>query len=276
MTIDDRLRRHVDDVGIRPVPMARIRHDARVLRRRSTIAVSSAGAVLAVTAVVALGSAGVGLLGPDDEPPEAVADQTVIPAGMEVYGVGRLGILLPDEWSLGTMQCGYIENLTVAVVPRITDSCVQERVIGSPQWATVSFEAAQDVEAIHDLPVRGPGELVTATGCYSDDGSTCWAAGVYGELGVVIEVGRPQSLDAETVAADLAEGIQVLERLGGVPDIDDYGPDAAAIYTATAERAGLEVVLSPRAAASNLAATVSPSPGTVLRDGSTITYTYSP
>lgn len=39
------------------------------------------------------------------------------------------------------MQCNYIENLTVAVVPRATDDCLQERPIGSTSWATVSAQA---------------------------------------------------------------------------------------------------------------------------------------
>jgi len=270
MTIDDRLRRHVDEIGVPPVPMAQIRRDARAASRRRTIAVSSAGAVLAVTAAVGLG-AGVGLLGPDDEPPEVVADQTVVPAGMEVYGVGRLGIVLPEEWSLGKNECGYVEDLTVAATGDPND-CLRMRMIGGPSWATVQFADGADVVQPTTGATRGPGQLITEAGC--DPDSSCWVVGSIVGQSVTVEVG-PAGPSAEDAAARLAEGIQVLEGMAGVPPLTEYGPDAAANYTALAEQSGLEVALQPRWAASNRVDTVTPRPGTVLPEGSTITYTYS-
>lgn len=267
MTIDDRLHRHVDDIDVPPVPMAQIRHDARAARRHRTIAASSAGAVLAVTAAVALG-AGVVLPGSDGEPPEPAADQTVVPAGMEVYGVGRLGIVLPEEWSLGRNECGYVEDLTVAATEDPND-CLRTRMSGGPSWATVQFSGGADVVQPASGVTPAAARLTTEAGCDVD--SSCWVIAFFDDQSVKVEVG-PASPGAETRAARLAEGIQVLEGLAGVPPLTEYGPDAAANYTALAERLGLEVLVQPSAAAPNRVDTVSPRPGTVLPDGSTITY----
>lgn len=274
------MERGVEGVRVSPAPLEAVH--AGAVRRRRRRRWAGVAATVAVAVALVGGTAAVLGQGPEHAPP--VADEQVsdvLPDGMRWAGIGSVAVAVPEEWGTNETHCGTPKRDTVVVWQGGERTCLVPRPVGveSVEFAEGElFGFKPDATVVID-GVRAEQQSTTCvTGVDPDgkDGVLCSAALHFPDLGWVrVE----SSTDAATVDEILGR-VHVLDDLVGVPDhsgiaSEEQGRSGEA-YAALLRDRGFEVRVETEkrwGITPGYVLGVSPSPGTVVEPGSTVTVT---
>lgn len=279
--VRDALARSASDVAVGPPPLVDLHEAARVRRRRGRLRVAAASLVTAV--VVGGGAVAVAVL--PDRATDAVDVDDGAAEGMQLVGVGRLGVWVPEEWGEVFTNCG-VPGETGIVRSVDSNACLRTR---PPDIVTVTLlDDSSSLSARGGAPSETEGGL-TRTAVTCDEGRgldgeplvECAGSVTDGVTGSVLaessesdpEVARATVQGLLDGADLLPDGDAVVPSLSAAYDPLEGRPTAELFQAAVLER-GLvpevlvQVVPGRRAGAVD---EIRPEPGTLLEAGATVT-----
>lgn len=280
------MERSAGRVSVGPAPLEGLYAGAsrRRRRRRSVVAGMASVIVLASGGAAVLGSAGsAGPAGMVDEAGrQEISAPEALPDGMRWAGLGSVAVAVPEEWGSNKAHCGTPQRDTVVVWQGAIQTCLAARPAGveSVQLAEAElfgFEPDTVVEVDGTEAEKQSTTCDTRAHIAGKDGVLCSAALHFPGQGVWVRV--ESSTDAVAVDA-LLEQVRVLDDLVGVPDhsaitVDEQGRSGEA-YSALLRERGFDVRVETEKRwgfTPGYVLGVSPSPGTVVEPGSTVTVT---
>lgn len=269
----------VDGVRVSPAPLDALHSGA--VRRRRRRRWTGVAATLGVVAMLVGGATALLGQAPRGEVPVAVEQVSdVLPDGMRWAGLGSVAVAVPREWGTNETHCGTPQQDTVVVWQGVIGMCLVPRPAGV-ESVELSESELPGFESDTTVVVDGVEAERQSTTCGKEryvagkDGVLCSAALHFPDHGVWVRV--ESSTDAETVDALLAR-VHVLDDLVGVPDHSGIAVDEQAnweeTYAALLRERGFDVRVETEqrwGMTSAYVLGVSPSPGTVVEPGSTVT-----
>ncbi len=257
--------------AVSPPPIDAMRSGATRRRRRRTAVWSAAGTALAVAAVIGASTA---LTNNDAIPPQQppVAANPV-PEGMRLVGLGHVAIAVPKEWETNKTKCGTPMVDSVIVDPGSVPYCFVKRPEGvdSVEIGPLPEKPAKPNAEIDGVPVARQSLGCTLVG---NAPNFCSASVQFPSLGFTVTAA---SYDKAMKPERFLEKIRMLPDLTGVPGFRSQDLETSqAKYAAALKRYGLvPTVVSKKAPGvpKGWVTAVSPAPGTMVPNGSTVTVT---
>lgn len=282
----DAMARSAHDVRVGPPPLGDLHDRARASRRRTRR--RGAAAALAAVLVVGGGALGAGLV-PDRAPRDVAgieASDDGVPDGLRLVGVGRLGVLVPEDWGDAETGCGT--PLTTGLV-RDHGETQCDALVFRPAGA-VSVTLSDDPTAHGWIPGSGGSPIGglerSGTTCQvlpdavDPPGSLCRASVTDGATGsVLVESSERDTEVARAQVDELAATVQLLpDGRAAVPELgyalDERTFDASAeVYAAALADLGLALETTERIVPGDRGGRlveVVPAPGTILEPGATV------
>jgi hypothetical protein len=267
-----------DRTTVGPPPIDAMHARVTRLRRRRTVAVSVAAAV----AVVAAAGGTALLVRPaPEESGVPVASPSVVPAQMRLVGVGHAAIAVPKAWATNAQRCGTPQTDSVIVDLGPVNYCLMPRpggvesvevAGGRPQLIGFAGDETIEVDG-----VRAERQRTRCTKTGIDKAELCSGAVYISSLDVTF---RAQSSTNADEVDRILERITIVPDRVGVPAYRTLSFDgkvpAAQKYAGILRELGLKptvrTIKSPSYDPGQLMG-VSPTPGTMLPLGATVTLT---
>lgn len=279
---DDRLTEMLDRAAHRsPVgtpPLAAIAAGGRRRRRTRVVGVVASAAI-----VVAAGAGVTASLASGPSSPAHLADAAAsgvaptvptAPSGMRLVGRGSVVVAVPREWITQPTACATGPTVDSVIVDGDRDGrcLVAVPPTGVEQLKiSAATPGAEDADGVERTEVDGVAAYRSQTTCDEHEGlRTCRVSLDLPSLDVRLAASSTTSAAA---AEGILDDVQVLDGVVGVPGMLDGVPERES-YVAALEAAGLvaHVVEVPAPGyAPGYVRGISPSPGTVLAPGDTVT-----
>ncbi|MFD7161585.1 PASTA domain-containing protein [Kribbella sp. NPDC059898] len=269
------LERTAQRTNVGPAPIEAIRAGAARRRRRRAAALSALGvgaAAIAVSATMLL-TGSLNLTNPT--PPVATAPT----AGMRLVGIGHAAIAVPEEWGTNQSYCGTPQNDTVLIDEPPNGYCQKTRPKGIDSVALTSgkpigFEADSTFEIDG---VQAERQRTVCSVAPINHVTVCSGTVFMPTLDVSF---RAESSTASDEVGRILDRILVTPDQIGVPDPQFDGSNPAIRsgekYAERLTALGLKATIETRKARGFIPGdilAVSPSPGTMLAPGTTVSVT---
>lgn len=275
------LERAADRTAVGPAPLAAMRAGAARRRRRRALAATALGgaAIVAVIGGTALVTTpGVGPQEP--RPPAASGGPTLAPAGTRLVGLGHVAIAVPEEWGTNQTQCGTPQKDTVVINVGVIETCA----IGRPETVEsveiVQGEPRFDFRVDSTIEIDGEEAQRQRTTCSRDTFGgvrVCSGTVYFPAHGTWF---RAESSTSPDEVDRILEQIRVDSERVGVPAFQPLAVQTQGRsgdkYAARLTELGFDVEVQTRKIAAGKPGYVldaSPTPGTMLPPGSSITIT---
>lgn len=275
------LERAADRTAVGPPPLQTMRAAAARRRRRLALAATTLGAA-AVVAVIGgtavLTTPGVGPQEPS--PPPASDGPAPLPAGTRLVGLGTVAIVVPQEWGTNQTRCGTPQKDTVVINVGAVDSCAIARPEGVESVEVVQGEPRFDFRADSTVQIDGEEAQRQRTTCTRDTigGVRVCSGTVYfpahGALFRAESSTSPEEVDR------ILDQIRVDPERVGVPAFQPLAVNtqgrSGEKYAALLTEQGFDVQVHTRkitAGTPGYVLDASPTPGTMLAPGSSVTIT---
>ncbi len=261
--------------AVSPPPIDVMRSGATRRRRRRTAVWSAAGTAVAVAAVIGASTALTNNgTTPVPQPPVAA---NPVPEGMRLVGLGHVAVAVPKEWSTNKLKCGTPTEDTVIVDPGAQGYCHLRRAAGieSVELGPLPEKPTKPNAQIDGVPVaKQPGACTDIGSLKGKKVNFCSASVQIPSLKLTITA----AVQGEgTEPARMLEQIWIVPDLTGVPGFQSLELETSqAKYVAALKDYGLvpTIVSKPASGMPKGAVTaVSPAPGTMVANGSTVTVT---
>lgn len=282
LRVRDALARSAGNVPVGPPPLADLHEAARVRRRRGRLRVAAAS--LATAVVVGGGVVAVAVL--PDRATDAVDIDDGVAEGKRLVGVGRLGVLVPEEWGDAELGCGTPVSTGIvrtkggatcaALMLRPAD--VVSVTVSDDPWLLEPIAQAPGDDGIQRSETtcdesggRGGVPVVTLCRATVTDGTTA---------SVVVESSEDDRDVARATVDEIVASIELLpDGQVAVPEPglfdspETYAPSPD-VYADALNELGLALERTERLVPGRRGGTlieVSPLPGTLVEPGTTVT-----
>ncbi|GAA1666474.1 hypothetical protein GCM10009745_05880 [Kribbella yunnanensis] len=264
--------------AVNPPPIDAMRSGATRRRRRRTAVWSAAGTAVAVAAVIG-GSTALTNNGasPLEQPPVAGRTPTAtVPDDVRLVGVGHTAVAVPKDWATNQLRCGTPTKNTVIVDPGPQGYCFLQQAAGIVS-VQIGSKPAVEFKADETFQLNGVEAQRQRTVCTASDAdrpTTCAGAVLIPSRNVWVRA--VSSADAEAVGKAL-EQIWFIQDATGVPGFQSLDLDTSkADYAQELGKVGLQAEFATKqepGVPKGSVIAVSPRPGTMVPNGSTVTVT---
>jgi hypothetical protein len=271
------LERAGERTNVGPPPIEAIRAGAARRRRRRAAALSAVGVAAAVVAV-----GGTMLLagGPSvTNPAPPAASTPPVPAATRVVGIGHAAIAVPEQWARNQLHCGTPQKDTVIIDAGAQGLC-QTPYPDGVESVYVASRMRIDFRADETFQIDGVRAERQRTRCTVDSLSrvtVCSGAVFIPSLNVAF---RAESSTSPGEVGRILERITIVPDKVGVPEPQFNAPNQAVRSGEQYAEWLTELGLKPNIQTKNSPGhtpgdtlAVSPSPGTMLTPGATVTVT---
>lgn len=265
------------DVG--PPPIEAMRAGAARRRRRRAAKLSAVGVA---AAAVAMGGTTLIIGGLNSKSPSSpVASTRPGPAATRLVGIGHAAIAVPEEWGTNQSSCGTPQEDTVVIDLALDGFCQKARPKGVESVEVASGRPTRfDFHADETFDIDGVRAERQRTGCTAgpiNHVTICSGAVFIPSLDVSF---RAESTTNIGEVNRILAWIMVVPDQIGVPEPEVSGPDPATRpgekYAEKLTALGLKPKIRTSKFPSHIPGdilAVSPSPGTMLTSGTTVTVT---
>ncbi|MFK4086743.1 PASTA domain-containing protein [Kribbella sp. NPDC020789] len=254
-----------------PPPIDAMRSGATRRKHRRTAVWSAAGTALAVAAVIGASTV---LTSNDATPlPQPPVAANPVPDGMRLVGLGHVAIAVPKEWGTNKTKCGTPMMDSVIVDPGAVPYCLVKRPEGvdSVEIGPLPEKPAKPNAEIDGVPIAKQPVGCTLVG---NAPNFCSASVQFPSLGFTVTAA---SYDKTMKPERFLESIRILPDLTGVPGFRTLELETSqAKYLAALKDYGLvPAIVTTKASGvpKGSVTAVSPVPGTMVPNGSTVTVT---
>ncbi|MFC9689786.1 PASTA domain-containing protein [Kribbella sp. NPDC056951] len=262
--------------AVNPPPIDAMRSGATRRRRRRTAVWSAAGTAVAVAAVIG-GSTALTNNGasPLEQPPVAGGTPTAtVPDNVRLVGVGHTAVAVPKDWATNQLKCGTPTKNTVIVDPGAQGYCLPPYPAGV-ESVQIGSKPASEFKADETFEVEGVQAQRQRTVCVKRNKvPVCTGAVLIPSRNIWIQA---ESSTGEAEVGKALEQIWFVQDATGVPGFQTLELETSqAKYLAALKDYGLvpTIVSKPAPGVPKGAVTaVSPTPGTMVPNGSTVTVT---
>ncbi|WP_327640774.1 PASTA domain-containing protein [Kribbella sp. NBC_00482] len=266
-----------DRTNVGPPPIEAIRAGAGRRPRRRTAALSAVGLAAVVVAVGGTLLLAGGPILTNPAPPAASAPP--VPAATRLVGIGHAAIAVPTQWAANKLGCGTPLKDTVIIDAGPQDLCHVDRPKGVE---SVLVRSGKPIEFHADETfqldgARAERQRTTCTPRSINQVTVCSGTVFIPSLDVSFDASS--STNADEVHSILARIIIVPDKVGAPEPLFSESNPAARFSAQYADRLtalglipNIQTRKSPGSIPGNILA-VSPSPGTMLTPGATVTVT---
>ena len=291
----DTLRDLWDGIDAGPPPLADAKTASSRLRRRRRV-LTSLGAAAAVVAIVASGLlVQRGLPGGVDT---TAGPLPAPPAGMRWVGMNDVVVAVPEWWTTGETQCGapvedtvYFDSAAIFRCPNPADPATVREVSALAVLDGTCCYGELQIRSMEPVGEADGHEVVELAGCEEWFKGVCRRIFAVPDEGVVFAVTIAEEGDGDYEAIRdsvriLPDGLTTVPLKIGSGFTPSWGTEPSLVdeVVRAVERAGLRAevkTVSPEQSRTGLASDlpkgslleISPSPGSVIEDGGTVTIT---
>ncbi|MFB6721985.1 PASTA domain-containing protein [Kribbella sp. NPDC056345] len=260
--------------AVNPPPIDAMRSGATRRRRRRTAVWSAAGTAVAVAAVIGASTALTNNgATPLEQPPVAASP---VPENLRLVGVGHTAIAVPKSWGTNQLKCGTPTKNTVIVDPGPQGYCFLAQAAGIVS-VRIGTKPAVEFRADETFQLNGVEAQRQRTVCTAWDAdrpTTCTGAVLIPSRNVWI---RAVSSAGDEAVGNALEQIWFVKDSIGVPGFRSLDLETSTDkYLAELRAAGFEWTIKTKVepgAPKGSVLAVSPAPGTMVPNGSTLTLT---